>query len=85
MNRERTIKQWLVPGKVVEEFSTRHGYSWELEDVEEETIEVFWHGPSLFIRQESDGTRVDMIELGAGQAYDLIKTLARALEVGAKN
>lgn len=85
MSQERTIKKWLVPGKVIEEFSTRHGYSWELQEVEEASVEVFWHEQAIYIRQESDRTRVDMVELSVGQAYDMIKTLGRALDVGAKN
>lgn len=75
--------KWLVPKTCLEHFSKIGGYTWELFDItrsRNHAVEVFHNvGERICIRQDQK-TSVDIVTLTHGQAYDLMKVLARALE-----
>ena len=76
---------YLVPDRVTEEYEKAHGYIWTIKSPEASYIEVWPDAmtEAILIRQDDSATtgQVDLISLNQGQAYDLIRTLARALEV----
>jgi hypothetical protein len=71
----------LVPERLYEDYARGIGYTWTLKAPRCEDIEVWKEdNGTIRIRQE-EGRNVDLISLNVGQAYDLLKALARALEV----
>lgn len=71
----------IVPERTFEEYSRAVGYTWTLKAPGQTDIEVWKEDDGrIMIRQENDG-QVDLLTLYAGQTYDLLKALSRALEV----
>ena len=71
----------IVPERVFEYYLKATGYTWTLQAPGQTDLEVWKEDDGrVLIRQENDG-QVDLIGINEGQAYDLLKALARALEV----
>lgn len=73
----------VVPQTLIETYSKAGGYLWELFDrgqLRNPMIEVFHEKDSKIYVRQDQRTHVDLITLTHGQAYDLMKALARALE-----
>jgi hypothetical protein len=72
----------LIP-ETVTEGKESFGFHWELKSRmnTRPPIEIWWEGQRLMVRQEHKDT-VDILSLEVGMAYDLLKVITRALDVG---
>lgn len=72
----------LIP-ETVTESKESFGFHWELKSRmnTRPPIEIWWERQRLTIRQENQDT-VDIVSLEVGMAYDLLKVISRALDVG---
>jgi hypothetical protein len=82
----------LIP-ETVTESKESFGFHWELKSRmnTRPPIEIWWEDQRLMIRQETrqskrmiaeHGCAVDILTLEVGMAYDLLKVITRALDVG---
>ena len=71
----------LVPERLYEDYTNMVGYTWTIKAPNREDIEVWVGDNDLILIRQEDGRNVDLITLSVSQAYDLLKSLSRALEV----